>query len=87
MGRNDGMARMFSDQSISGRVQKSLLDNLDPFVVAPGHMVCDECDEFIPLDEFGFNYDHNCLDPRVIREAYSTLRCVVYFPGCETKHI
>ncbi len=28
MGRNDGTARMFSDQSISGRGQKSLLDNL-----------------------------------------------------------
>jgi hypothetical protein len=33
-------------------------------VTAPAHMVCDECHELIPLDELGFNYEHDCLNPR-----------------------
>jgi len=38
---------------------------LEPFVGCPLlNMVCDECNELIPLDGLGFNYDHDCLDPR-----------------------
>jgi hypothetical protein len=57
------------------------LDHLDAFVAAPHYMVCDECNELIPVDEFGFNYDHNCLDPQVIREAYASLKEL--FASCE----
>jgi hypothetical protein len=42
-------------------------------VAAPAHMVCDECNELIPLDELGFNYDHHCLDPRAIRWVNAAL--------------
>ncbi len=61
---------MFADDH---RERSGLSDLLDPFVAAADYMVCDSCDEFIPLDENGFNCDHACLDPRRIREAYATL--------------
>ena len=69
---NDGDKRVLDDQ-IGNRQPRGLLDSLDPFVAAPYYMVCDECDEFIPLDAHGFSYDHTSLDTRVIREAYATL--------------
>jgi hypothetical protein len=82
MRRNDGMKRMFGDQHIDNRGLKSLLDSLDPFVAAPDHMVCDQCDEFISLDEHGVNCDHACLDPRLIQDAYATLMGRLLLPGC-----
>jgi hypothetical protein len=61
------------NSDIENRALDPILGCLDPFVAAPVHMVCEECDEFISLDEHGFNYDHNCLDPSVIRDDYKAL--------------
>jgi hypothetical protein len=63
---------------LKNRDAGSLLDLFDPFVAAPDHMLCDECDEFIPLDKHGFNYDHHCLEPRVIREAHANLMHLLF---------
>lgn len=51
----------------------NLSDSLEPFVTAADRMICEECGEFIPIDEHGYNYDHNCLDPSVIRNDYAQL--------------
>jgi hypothetical protein len=64
---------MFGDKRIRNWGITRLLKRLVPFVTADKFMVCDECDEFIQLDEHGFNYDHNCLDPRMVRSAYGAL--------------
>jgi hypothetical protein len=73
MSRNDVTVKGFAERHTEIRKLRNLLDRLDPFVSAPNHMVCDECDEFIPLDVHGFNYDHHCLDLSEVRNDYATL--------------
>jgi hypothetical protein len=73
MSSDDEFGKTIGDNHIAHWGLVGLLDSLDPFVAAPFHMVCEECDEFIPLDEHGFNYEHCSLDPSVIRDDYATL--------------
>jgi len=59
-----------NEKQLGNREFRNLLDCFNPFVAVPAHMVCDECNERISLDELGFNYDHNCLDPFVPAPAH-----------------
>jgi hypothetical protein len=70
---HDKSFEVMSEKQLGNREVGNRLDCSDPFVAAPVHMVCDECNELIPLDELGFNYDHHCLDPRAIRWVNAAL--------------
>ena len=67
---NDEAFKVMSEEPLGNREVGNLLDCFDAFVAAPAHIVCDECNELIPLDELGFNYDHNCLEPFVAAPAH-----------------